>query len=70
MNFGNQSNDILVNVTLSPKTAVENVNASKSVVAVNYLDMSGRMSNVPFNGVNVVVTRYADGTTNVSKVVR
>ena len=70
MNFGSQSNDILVNVTLSPITAVENVNASKSVVAVNYLDMSGRMSNVPFNGVNVVVTRYADGTTNVSKVVR
>lgn len=70
MNFGSQSNDILVNVTLSPSTAVESVNASKSVVAVNYLDMSGRMSNVPFNGVNVVVTRYADGTTNVSKVVR
>ncbi len=44
--------------------------AVKQVVSVSYVDVTGKMSNSPFDGVNIVVTRYSDGTTSTSKVVK
>lgn len=70
MSFENAENDINVNVVAPQVTAVQDINAGKAINSVCYYDMAGRMSNVPFNGMNVVVTKYVDGTTQVSKVVR
>ena len=70
MNFGSNANDIIVNVVTSPVTAIENVNAGKTVASVSYYDLTGRMSNEPINGVNVMITRYTDGTASVVKMVR
>ena len=70
MNFGSNENDIIVNVVTSPVTAIENVNAGKTVASVSYYDLTGRMSNEPINGVNVMITRYTDGTASVVKMVR
>ena len=51
-------------------TAVADINAARTVASVNYVNMSGQQSNEPFEGVNVVVTRYTDGTMSTTKVVK
>ena len=52
-------------------TAVNDVNAHtfKHATSVQYVDVTGRVSNRPFAGVNIVVTRYDDGTTSTNKVI-
>ena len=39
-------------------------------VSVTYVNMQGMKSDQPFDGVNIVVTRYSDGSTVTRKVVR
>ena len=43
---------------------------NKSVESVTYVNAQGMQSSKPFDGVNLVVTRYTDGTTSTTKVVR
>ena len=51
-------------------TAVESVNADVQVAGVQYVNMAGMTSDKPFDGVNVVVTTYSDGTTRTAKVIK
>lgn len=51
-------------------TGVENLNAGKDIVEVQYVNAAGMVSNTPFKGVNMVVTRYADGSQKTTKVVK
>ena len=51
-------------------TGVENLNGDKSVVSVQYVNVAGQVANTPFNGLNMVVTRYADGSTVTTKVIK
>lgn len=44
--------------------------AMKQVESIQYVDVTGKVSSRPFYGVNIVVTRYADGTTSTRKVVK
>ncbi len=37
---------------------------------IQYYNVMGQMSHKPFEGVNIVVTRYSDGTTTTQKVIR
>ena len=53
-----------------PATAVENVNAGKTVAGVKYVNLAGQVSSEAFDGVNVVVTTYTDGSQNAVKVVK
>ena len=57
-------------VRVASPTAVEDVDAARTVAGVHYVNMAGQQSEQPFEGVNVVVTRYTDGTTSTTKVVR
>ena len=51
-------------------TGIDGLTASANeVVSVTYCDLAGRMSNKPFSGVNIVVTRYASGATVTNRVV-
>ena len=50
-------------------TGVSRVDAGRAVQRVTYSDLAGRVSNRPFAGVNIVVTRYTDGTVHTSKAV-
>ena len=43
---------------------------SNNEVSKTYYNAQGVQSDKPFDGVNIVVTRYSDGTTKTSKVVR
>ena len=51
-------------------TAVNEVTAEKEIVSVQYVNTSGMSSNQPFEGVNIVITKYADGTTSTTKVIK
>ncbi len=53
----------------STPTAITDVN-SKAVKSVKYVNIAGQVSEVPFDGVNVVVTTYTDGTRAASKVIK
>ncbi|WP_407404940.1 hypothetical protein [Sodaliphilus sp.] len=51
-------------------TAVDAVDAVKSVASVSYVNLAGQVSTEPFNGVNVVVTTYTDGSKSSVKVIK
>lgn len=50
--------------------AVNDLRSSRSVAAVRYYNVAGQCSSKPFDGMNVVVTTYDDGTIGIAKVVR
>ena len=51
-------------------TAINVVDAAKSVESVTYFNLAGVESNTPFPGVNIEVKRYSDGSKATSKVIR
>lgn len=51
-------------------TGVEDVDAEKTVAGVTYYNLLGVSSDSPFEGVNVVVTTYTDGTKSSKKIVK
>ena len=51
-------------------TGVNDVNCAKEVKGVSYFNMMGVESAQPFEGVNIVVTTYTDGTQSAAKVLR
>ena len=58
------------NVTLEAddSTGINDINAAAQ--SVKYVNAMGQTSNQPFKGVNIVITRNADGTVSTSKVVK
>ena len=64
------NNYTIMPVSASPTTGVEVVDTAKQAVKVKYVNMLGVMSDTPFNGVNVVITEYNDGSRVVIKEVR
>ena len=55
--------------TFGSASVVENL-AQKTINNVKYYNISGMESNVPFDGVNIKVVTYNDGTTSTSKVIK
>lgn len=51
-------------------TSVESIDADKQVAGVKYVNLSGMTSNTPFDGLNIVVTSYTDGTSATTKVMK
>ena len=52
-------------------TAIDDVNtANREVVGVEYYNVAGQRSDRPVEGVNIVVTRYSDGSTSTAKVLK
>lgn len=62
------SHTIVKDPTIS--TGVEDVDAEKTVAGVTYYNLLGVSSDSPFEGVNVVVTTYTDGTKYSKKIVK
>ena len=52
------------------ETAVNDVNAAKTVTSVKYINAAGMVSDTAFDGINIVVTKYADGSQSTAKVVK
>ncbi len=53
-----------------PWTAVNEVVYNGEVVSRTYVNALGMQSDQPFDGVNIVITRYSDGKVSTAKVVR
>ena len=51
-------------------TSVGSVFTERQVVGVTYVNALGQQSDKPFDGVNIVVTRYSDGSITTSKVLK
>ena len=51
-------------------TAITTVDAGKQVVSQTYYNIAGMTSNKPFDGINIVVTRYSDGSQAATKIIR
>lgn len=54
----------------SPITGIYEMTVNGEIVGQTFYNAQGMMSDQPFDGVNIVVTRYSDGTTRTTKVVR
>ena len=63
------SASVQVWVKSSTPTAIDEVKAT-SIESVKYYNLVGQECDKAFEGVNIVVTRYADGTTSTVKVMR
>ncbi|MBR1725709.1 MAG: fibronectin type III domain-containing protein, partial [Muribaculaceae bacterium] len=48
-------------------TDINDVDASREVTGISYVNIAGQVSDKPFEGVNIVITRYSDGSSTVSK---
>ncbi len=51
-------------------TAVDELQSGKAVDGVRYVNVAGQVAATPWQGVNIVVTRYTDGSTRTTKVVK
>ena len=51
-------------------TGVNDINANKAVSSVRYYNVAGVEATTPFEGVNLVVTTYTDGTNSTVKVIK
>lgn len=61
--------DYTLDINNPPITSLNGVLADRQVVGVTYVNALGMQSSKPFEGVNIVVTRYSDGSINTTKVV-
>ena len=48
----------------------ENVMPVKTVVSTQYVDLQGRVSDKPFDGLNIVLKTYSDGSTMTMKAMK
>ena len=60
----NMFNEIITGVT------DVKMEANREVMSVSYVNTVGQVSSTPWQGVNVVVVRYTDGSTSTSKVIK
>ena len=51
-------------------TTVNEVKAPRTIVGVHYYNLMGVMSDKPFDGLNIVVTTYSDGSRTSKKILR
>ena len=57
-------------ITPNPTTAVSELVVNGDVVSKTYINTLGQQSDKAFKGVNIVITRYSDGTVTTTKVVK
>ncbi|MBQ4006754.1 MAG: hypothetical protein II609_08335, partial [Muribaculaceae bacterium] len=69
-NLNGQMIDDALPVPTEVPTAIETVESTKGVKSVKYVNAMGQMSDRAFDGMNIVVTTYNDGTTSTVKVVK
>ena len=61
---------VMLTLNINPATGVNAIGAGHQVQSVQYVNALGQVSDRPFEGVNIVVTRQADGTVTTTKVLK
>ena len=54
----------------TPDTGIDQPAVDKQVLGHTYYNLAGMSSGTPFDGLNIVVTRYSDGTFTTTKVMK
>ena len=62
--------DDLDELTYQVPTSIFGVESYRNIVSEKYYNPAGIESDTPFKGVNIVVTRYSDGSTSTVKVLK
>ena len=57
-------------LTFEAPTVISTARVDKQEVSRTYYNIAGMASDKPFNGVNIVVTRYTDGSQSSTKIMR
>lgn len=70
MAFENIANDIEAEIMLQPITGVNEINNAKTTNSIKYFNMQGIESDKAFDGVNIVVTTYNDGSKEITKQIQ
>lgn len=65
-----QTQYVKLNLTADFSTSVNELSAHRGVKDVTYYNASGMKSDKPFDGVNIVVTRFNDGSQSTAKIIR
>ena len=55
---------------INDASGINEVIGHKEVASVRYVNVAGQESDTPFDGVNIIVTTYTDGTTTTAKVIK
>ena len=61
---------VLSFVTPVTPTSIDQPVVDKVEVGHTYYNLAGMSSGTPFDGINIVVTRYSDGTTSATKLIK
>ena len=56
--------------TIKDVSGIEDVIAGKEIASIRYINVAGMESEVPFDGMNIVVTTYTDGSMTTVKVIK
>ncbi|MDO4971985.1 MAG: hypothetical protein Q4E41_07815 [Bacteroidales bacterium] len=59
-----------VNISKPIVTSVDEVSMAKELASVKYVNLQGQVSATPFDGVNIQVTTYTDGSTRTVKMMK
>ena len=62
--------DGTIDITVSEPTGINDLVVDANVASVKYINAMGQMSDRAFDGLNIMVTTYIDGTTSTVKVVK
>ncbi len=54
----------------TPITGIDTMITSREAISVKYYNVAGVESDTPFQGVNIVVTRYSDGSKTTTKILK
>jgi len=57
-------------ITSTPPSGIDQPVVDKEIAGHTYYNLAGMSSDTPFDGMNIVVTRYSDGTSTATKVMR
>ena len=67
--FTMPASDVFIKAEFTQSTAIDTLKQPAQVSSVEYVNMAGVRSSKPFGGMNIVITRYTDGSTTTSKAV-
>ena len=62
--------DLTTEKEMDPTTGISGITNGKDVKSVKYVNVAGIVSDVPFQGVNIVVTEYTDGSRTTTKMLK
>ncbi|MDO4511141.1 MAG: hypothetical protein Q4B68_04900 [Bacteroidales bacterium] len=68
--FGVYNSSTIVPVKKEEPSAVTDVNTNKTVASVKYVNLQGQESATPFQGVNIKVSTFTDGSSAAVKVMK